>query len=1179
AEKISEPFKYSGYSSPEYNNFTTSSLFVTMSDGVKLAAIIYLPSDGPSQGQFPVILSYSAYHREGINPETGETLERYREGTLKFFTSYGYAFVAVDKRGSGASYGSHVAFTPQFAADGKEVVDWLAQQSWCDGNVGMVGASYEGWAQFATAGRKPEALKCIIPEIYGIDLFTAAGNNPGGIYGRRGMWGPGPLYTNAYTPNHPVPIFGHPTTPVIDEDGDGELADEIPLDLDGDGSFVEDYQLPDNPPQYTDGADRQHIYYNATLEHLANGVIMPQDIYFRDVPFVDGHDCTFDELNPNDYPIRIAESGVAIYNMGGWFDAFVRGTTQWQSTLRATNPTRMILGPGIHCAPGLIVVSIGPYWEYFGEDPEAVHNGYSMERLRFLDHYLKGIENGIDKEPPVYIYVMNGEGWRSENEWPLARQTTTALYFEEGNTLSGIVKTSGSDDYTADFSHDSRQESMSANRWNLGKPEVVNIRNDKDLKCITYDSEPLDKNTEVTGHPIVRLWVSSTADYGDFFVYLEDIDENGDAYFVTDGMLRAGFAKLVPNEDMLPPNPGIDILPDLPWHGYKESDYTDGILANGNVVELVFDLMPTSWVFRKGHKFRVSIACADWPTFRLHHKLSPGNDPEDPDNIVPTITVYRDAAHQSRIELPVIPSEPVEKISEPFKYSGYTFQEYNSFARSSEYVAARDGTRLAVTTYLPSGGPSDGPYPALFLFTPYHRENIDLEAGQLRMEGDAMIPFFLSYGYAVAIADMRGTGASFGTKLMDFSHQVGRDGKDLVDWIAGQSWCNGNIGMIGGSYLGFATYATAAEKPALKCIVPEIAPFDAFSDPTYYPGGIFNKTWADFFAPVLISCDHNTRGLGPLPTAPAVDEDGDGYLADEIPMDLDGDGYFTDDYQLPGNPPQYSDGNERQHIYYLATMEHVSNIVYNESTENLFFRDAEIADGYTFQDMSPSYLPGAIAESGIPMYAVGGWFDAFARAMAHWHVTLEATNPARFLIGPTPHGGVGFRKSWNFGPYVEYFGEDSKELATSYNTERLRFFDYHLKGTENNIDKQSPVTIFVMNGQGWRSEDEWPLARQTTADLYFEEGNTLSSDRKTEGSDDYKADFTHDTRDTVANKNRYTLGVPGALWMRTELDKKCLTYTSAPVEQDTEVTGHPIVHLWVSSTADYGDFFVYLEDV
>lgn len=182
------------------------------------------------------------------------------------------------------------------------------------------------------------------------------------------------------------------------------------------------------------------------------------------------------------------------------------------------------------------------------------------------------------------------------------------------------------------------------------------MRTDKDKKCLTYDTVTLKEDVEVTGHPIANLWVSSTADYGDFFVYITDVSPAGKSILVTEGMLRAGFANLHDNDEMIfNGKTGIEVLPEVPWHGYEKADYVDGILADNNIVKLTFDLFPTSWVFRKGHRIRVAIACADWYTFRLHPKLSPRNRPDAPDNIIPTITLHRDAEHQSHINLPVIP--------------------------------------------------------------------------------------------------------------------------------------------------------------------------------------------------------------------------------------------------------------------------------------------------------------------------------------------------------------------------------------------------------------------------------------------------------------------------------------------------------------------------------------------
>jgi uncharacterized protein len=648
-ERASAPFQYSGYCFPEYRSNRHWSEYVPVSDGTKLAALIYVPAQGPSSAEsFPTIFSYTSGHREHMDTATGARIQR-QQRLIDLLTSYGYAVVIAEMRGSGASFGSRFDRGPQIGKDGKDLVDWIASRAWCNGNVGMIGASYQGFSQFAVAGEKPAALKAIFPEVAGFDEFTGGLFYPGGIW-NMAMTAVAPASIAKDDQNAVSPPFILPSAPVIDEDGDGDISDEVPVDRNGNGGF-----LDDGTPTYKDGSPRKDIYYNATLEHLKNVVLGPNLLPYA--PYRDSEigesGYSYIDLGPNNKPGRIAESGIAIYNVGGWFDYHIRCTTQWFSTLRGTNPSRMLLSPTAHSG-GLSMP--GPYWKYFGLSEDS--NALDRERLRFFDRYLKGINNGIDKEPPVYIYVMNGGGWRFENEWPLARQRTVKYYFGAGNSLAELLKETGSDQYLVDYTTDSQQEGQ--NRWSLGLAMIPNVlvRTEKDLKCLTYTSGPLKSDLEVTGHPVVHMWVSSTASDGDFFVYLEDIDEKGDAYHVTDKMLRANFSNLIPNEDILPSGSGIDVLPDLPWHGFKKSDYVNGNLAGGKKVKLVIDLMPTSWAFKKGHRIRISIAGADWPTFQLHPALSPKNDPSDPVNITPTVTVYRSAVYPSHIELPVIPDSP-----------------------------------------------------------------------------------------------------------------------------------------------------------------------------------------------------------------------------------------------------------------------------------------------------------------------------------------------------------------------------------------------------------------------------------------------------------------------------------------------------------------------------------------
>lgn len=169
---------------------------------------------------------------------------------------------------------------------------------------------------------------------------------------------------------------------------------------------------------------------------------------------------------------------------------------------------------------------------------------------------------------------------------------------------------------------------------------------------LIYDTAPLTENIEVTGHPIINMLVSSTANDGDFFVYLEDVAPDGTSTMVSDGLLRASFAGLYSEDTIVPGN--FDVKPALPWHGFATAQRNDTVFADSAQVELRIDLMPTSWVFRQGHRIRVAIAGADWPTFVLHPLLSPENNPDAGSNIVPTISVHRTDAALSYIQLPII---------------------------------------------------------------------------------------------------------------------------------------------------------------------------------------------------------------------------------------------------------------------------------------------------------------------------------------------------------------------------------------------------------------------------------------------------------------------------------------------------------------------------------------------
>lgn len=654
--RVSAHLQYAGYSRPEYKHFSKETTFVALQDGTKLAVDMFLPKDGPKQSSFPTIFIFTPYGRSYIHPSMTwyeKLAARMTKGTggpvfdyslkhdIKLLLSHGYAIVVADMRGTGASFGSQIPFLPSIAEDGKELVDWIGSQPWSNGKVGMTGQSYLGWIQLMIAAKQPKSLVCIMPEMILSESYTE-GLRPGGIdeiaWIERYSRFLNDLNLNRFAPQD----MSLPTTPALDEDGDGDLTDEIPL-MNG-GSF-----LDHGAPCYRDGKKRQDVYFQATSAHRAN--ITFNFFARRNAPYFDSAapeiigNYHFVDSSPASYLKEIIASGIPVYNVGGWFDGFTKGTTKLYATMQGQTAARLSIAPRFHYAPFITP----PYKEYLGYDGDYVKQ-MAAERLRFFDRYLKGIQNGIDKEPPVNLYVMNS-GWRTEHEWPLKRQRITSYYLAAGG-LSPAAISDGAESYRVDFSHRSSYGKNKVNRWlMMYTPDGLMDRTALDQQCLTYQTEILSQDMEVTGHPVADLWVSSDSRDGDFFVYLTDVDATGRSLYVTEGELRAGWKNTVGDDDQVLGK--IHMQPDLPWHGYRHDQYVDNPLGGGRVIELRFDLMPTSWVFKKGHRLRIAIACADNTNFEMNPSLCSGNAPGDCPATV--IALHHTKAYPSRIELPVIP--------------------------------------------------------------------------------------------------------------------------------------------------------------------------------------------------------------------------------------------------------------------------------------------------------------------------------------------------------------------------------------------------------------------------------------------------------------------------------------------------------------------------------------------
>ncbi len=582
--------KTGGISTPRYSGVERASRYITLKDDVRLALDVYLPQGLEVGAQLPTMLEQTRYNRSyEFQPGVRDKADRPSQKITEFVTR-GYAYVVVDVRGSGASFGNRRAeLGPQEVRDGTEVVDWIIKQPWSDGKVGATGVSYVGTtAELLLVNRHP-AVKAVAPQFALFDAYADIAF-PGGIHHTwfLKVWGK---------------VVSDMDRNVISEQARQRIIGVRPVDEDASRSLLA----------------------RAFSDHTANIDVAAEmsHVTFRDdrAPA----NWTLNEVSPFTYLRELTSSGAAIYSYSGWYDGgYPRAAIA--RFLAVPNPgSRLVLGPWNHGGIFYFSPSLGRQNSSFA---------HTMELLRFFDHHLKGIKTSIAGEAPVHYYTMGEEKWHAASTWPLPETQVQTWFFSGGNTLG---KTSpkekrGYDAYKVDYSAGTGNQA----RWNTlvgGGPVDYPDRAAEDSKLLTYTSTPLEQDMEVTGHPVVRVFGSSTAIDGQFFVYLEEVDEQGRVRYVTEGELRAINRKI---SNARPPYKTFG-----PYHTFLRRDAHP--LVPGRVAELSFDLLPTSYLFRKGCRVRIAIAGAD-----KDHFDPPAGEP-------PTIQLHRGGAFLSRILLPVIP--------------------------------------------------------------------------------------------------------------------------------------------------------------------------------------------------------------------------------------------------------------------------------------------------------------------------------------------------------------------------------------------------------------------------------------------------------------------------------------------------------------------------------------------
>ena len=562
---------------------------IPMRDGTILRADVYLPH---GTGPFPTVVSRTPYNKR--RPLTDPEEEPDMQSVIyERLPEAGYAVVVQDIRGRWASDGEfHPMFSDDWtdAEDGYDTVEWAAAQPWSNGRIGTFGYSYPSWTQWVLAPTKPPHL---------VTMFT------GGMVPRTTDWHLGGVFRPGRALQWTLGSMS-PDTQRFLEQPHGPTT-------------VEEYQY------LQDHVNREKWLWFLPLKDLPLEAIGGIRERFHDW-LANQH---VDRWHLEDSFEKI---DVPIYHHTGWYDRVVRtvdlfrGMRERGATEETRQNQRLLIGPWTHTTE--LPRETGDV--DFG--PEAEVDYFSLI-IPWFDYWLKGENNGVMDAAPVRLFVMGANRWRDEQEWPLSRAQATDFYLHSGGHATtprgdGVLSLQAPSEEPSDsYAYDPRDPVMTLYGAN-GHDEPHDLRVlDHRRDVLVYQTEPLEREMEVTGNPILTLFGSSSAVDTDFIVKLVDVYADGFAQNLCYGIVRARFRD------------GFDRIK---------------LMTPGEVYKFTIELLPTSNLFKAGHRIRVDISSSDFPNFDRNHNTG-REDWADPELKIAHQSILHDASHPSCITLPVIP--------------------------------------------------------------------------------------------------------------------------------------------------------------------------------------------------------------------------------------------------------------------------------------------------------------------------------------------------------------------------------------------------------------------------------------------------------------------------------------------------------------------------------------------
>lgn len=552
-----------------------------MRDGTTLRANVYRPAP---PGRYPVLLTRTPYGKDF--PLAASVLDPVQAARR------GYAMVVQDTRGRWSSEGDWATLRHE-REDGADTVAWAGAQPWSDGRVGMYGASYFGYTQWAAAVESPPALRAIAPMITWSEPLD-------GLVLRGGALELGLSYWRAQIGMNEI-ARRHRDDPQAAGLALARLvADMDRLALGGYATLP----LREFAP----------LARHGLLEDLAGAFDGPE------------HPERWEHARVAGNHERVA---VPSFNIGGWYDVFLGGTlANYRAMRRRGVPAKLLIGPWSHASQGVRVGELT-----FGFASQAAFVDLRADlgslQLRWFDRWVREARNGVEAEPPVTIFVMGANVWRHEPDWPLARAVETDYHLRAHGGLSterpGDEAPDGYDYDPANPVPTRGGNTLMAPEFPSGPQDQREVEARDDV--LSYTTAPLERDLEVTGPVRVHLFAASSAPDTDFVARLVDVHPDGYAQNLTDGILRARFRE------------GGRAAPLEPERPY----------------ELVIDLWSTSNLFRAGHRIRLDVTSSSFPRWDRNpntgHELG-----ADAELRQARQTIFHDARRPSRVVLPLVPA-------------------------------------------------------------------------------------------------------------------------------------------------------------------------------------------------------------------------------------------------------------------------------------------------------------------------------------------------------------------------------------------------------------------------------------------------------------------------------------------------------------------------------------------